>query len=82
MRERALAGWTRSPIVAAMNETHPAILEAERAGFDLSLVDSNLRHSYEERVLQHAAALEFALELAAAGAAYYAQSAPVAEPAR
>jgi hypothetical protein len=48
----------------------------------LSLLDLNLALSHEERVLQHAAALEFALDLAAAGAAYYAQSASVAESAR
>lgn len=59
-----------------------AIAEAERVGFDLSLVDVNLRLSHEERLLHHAAALEFALELAAAGAAHYAQSAPAVEPAR
>jgi hypothetical protein len=65
-----------------MNADERAIAEAEKAGFDLSLVDSNLELSHEERVLQHAAALEFALELAAAGAAFYAQPAPFAQSAR
>ncbi|MSU25502.1 MAG: hypothetical protein EXS32_16975 [Opitutus sp.] len=63
-------------------QTESAVEVARQAGFDLSLVDLNLALSYEERVLQHAAVLEFALELAAAGAAFYAQSAPVAEPTR
>ncbi len=59
-----------------------AIEEAEKAGFDLSLVDANLRLSYEERAMRHAAALEFALELREAGRVYYARAAPPAEPAR
>lgn len=59
-----------------------AIEEAERAGFDLSLVDSNLRLGYEERAARHEGALAFALELRKAGRDYYAQSALVAEPAR
>jgi hypothetical protein len=41
-------------------QAHAAIAEAERAGFDLSLVDYNLSLKPEERCLQHAAALEFA----------------------
>jgi hypothetical protein len=59
-----------------MKETHPAIVEAERAGFDLSLVDSNLELTPEERLLRHDAALEFALMCRAAGAAKYAPAAP------
>lgn len=78
----ALPTAGRSDSLRAMNEHEQAIAEAEKAGFDLSLVDVNLQLSHEERLLQHAAALEFALELAAAGAAHYAQSALVAEPAR
>jgi hypothetical protein len=65
-----------------MNEHDQAIQEAELAGFDLSLIDSNLRLSVEERLLRHDAALELVLELRAAGAAMYAQTAPVAESAR
>jgi hypothetical protein len=64
-----------------MTQDQQAIAEAEHAGFDLSLVDSNLRLSYEERVLRHAAALEFALELRAAGRDY-AKLASAAEPPR
>lgn len=40
---------------------------AERAGIDLGLVDDNLRLSLEQRVLQHQAALDFALEVERAG---------------
>lgn len=65
-----------------MNEYEQAIAEAEKAGFDLSLIDSNLRLTVEERLLRHDAALELVLELRAAGAAMYAQTAPAAESAR
>lgn len=70
--------------VAAMTaeEAHAAIAEAEKAGFDLSLVDCSLAVSPELRCLHHAAALEFALELRAAGERLYAQPAPVATAAR
>jgi hypothetical protein len=44
-----------------------AVQEAELAGFDLSLVDESLRCTYEQRALQHQAALELALELEKAG---------------
>jgi hypothetical protein len=63
-------------------EAHAAIAEAERAGFDLSLVDCNLEVSIEERLLKHDAALEFKLALRAAGEAMYAQAARSAAPAR
>lgn len=63
-------------------QAHAAIAEAERAGFDLSLVDSNLELSVEERLLRHDAALEFKLALRAAGEAMYAQAARTAAPAR
>lgn len=46
-----------------MSEPVSAIEEAERAGFDLSLIDANLSYSYEKRVLLHDAALELALEI-------------------
>ena len=50
-----------------MNESNTskitAIHEAEQAGIDLSLIDENLRWSYEQRALQHQAALNLALEL-------------------
>lgn len=44
-----------------------AVEEAQLAGFDLSLVEESLRCSYEQRALQHQAALELALELEAIG---------------
>jgi hypothetical protein len=37
--------------------------EAARAGFDLSLIELSLSYSYDQRALQHQAALELALEL-------------------
>lgn len=46
-----------------MPEPLNAVEEAERAGFDMSLLDANLSYSYEKRVLLHDAALELALEL-------------------
>ncbi len=54
--------------ISAMNESENAIAEAEKAGFDLSLVDSNLRLTVEERMLRHDSALEFVLELRAIAA--------------
>ena len=39
------------------------IEEAERAGFDLSLVDESLRLTHEERARQHDQALALVLEL-------------------
>ena len=50
------------------------LLEAERAGFDLSLVNENLRMSHEQRSLQHQAALDLALEMERAGRALREQS--------
>ena len=47
---------------------HPsAIDEAERAGFDLSLVEESLSLTHDQRALQHQEALNLALELEAAG---------------
>jgi hypothetical protein len=63
-------------------QAHVAIAEAERAGFDLSLVDCNLALSIEDRMLRHDEALEFKLALRAAGEAMYAQAAQAAAPAR
>lgn len=40
---------------------------AERAGIDLGLVRDNLRLTPEQRVLQHQAALDLALEIERAG---------------
>jgi hypothetical protein len=50
-----------------MSEHLNAIEEAERAGFDSSLIDANLSYSYEKRVLLHDAALELALEFEKVG---------------
>jgi hypothetical protein len=44
-----------------------AIEEAERAGFDLSLIDESLRLSYDQRALQHQEALNLVLEMERAG---------------
>lgn len=43
------------------------IEEAERAGFDLSLIEESLSYSYEQRALQHQAALNLAIEMQSAG---------------
>jgi hypothetical protein len=59
-----------------------ALEVARKAGFDLNLIDCNLALSPEERLLRHDAALELAQEFRKAGAARYAQSAPVAATAR
>ncbi len=77
MRKTLLGGLTLFKMTD-MNSGEKAIAEAERAGFDPSLVDSNLRLTVEERLLRHDSALEFVLELRAAGAAIYAQAAPAA----
>ncbi len=45
----------------------PATEEAERAGFDLSLIDANLSYSHEKRVLLHDLALSLVLELERVG---------------
>jgi len=65
-----------------MSVDERAILEAEKAGFDLNLVDDNLSMTVDERVMQHAAALKFALDLRASGDAHYARLALAAAPAR
>ena len=48
--------------------TTPSATEiAEAAGFDMSLVRESLALSYEQRLLQHQAALELVLEMERAG---------------
>jgi hypothetical protein len=42
---------------------NPAIIAAQKAGFDLSLVDASLRLTPEERAKQHDQALALVLEL-------------------
>jgi hypothetical protein len=63
-------------------EARAAIAEAERAGHDLSLVDSKLRLSFEDRLLWRDSALEFAQALRATGEAMPPQAARTAAPAR
>lgn len=53
--------------VALMAARPTAIEEAERAGFDLSLVEESLGLSYDQRAMQHQEALNLALELEGAG---------------
>ena len=53
-----------------MNQDQTAIEEAIKAGFDLSLIDSNLALTPEERVLRHESALELVLALREAAAAH------------
>jgi hypothetical protein len=50
-----------------MDEPLTAIQEAERAGFDLSLLEESLSYSYEERAVHHQRALDLALEMEKAG---------------
>lgn len=54
-------------MLPSMRTPSSAIEEAERAGFDLSLVEESLSLSYDQRALQHQEALHLALELEAAG---------------
>lgn len=65
----------------AVSDTQDAIAAAERAGFDLSLVDSNLRLTYEERVERHEAARLLMEDLRRAGREN-ARTAPSAATAR
>jgi hypothetical protein len=50
-----------------VSRTLNPIEEAERAGFDLSLIDESLSYSYEQRALYHQAALNLVLEMESAG---------------
>jgi hypothetical protein len=50
-----------------MPDLPSAVDIAERAGIDLSLTEDNLRLSFEQRALQHQAALNLALEIERAG---------------
>lgn len=54
---------------SAANRPHrpTAVEEAERAGFDMSLIELSLSYTYEKRALQHQAALDLILELERAG---------------
>jgi hypothetical protein len=46
-----------------VSTTNTAVEDAEKAGFDLSLMDASPSHSYENRAIQHQEALNLALEL-------------------
>lgn len=59
--------------MSQQSDPHPALEAAERAGFDLNLIDCNLALSPEERLRQHDAALELVLELSKAGEKRHAQ---------
>jgi hypothetical protein len=63
----ALRSKLKTVYVGPMSQCPNAIEEAERAGFDLSLIDANLSYSYEKRVLLHDAALALALEMERVG---------------
>jgi hypothetical protein len=63
----ALAEAAFGAYVCAMAEPLNAIDEAERAGFDMRLLDANLSYSYEQRVVHHQEALDLVLALEKAG---------------
>ena len=64
-----------------MTTKQDVLAEAERAGFDLSLLNSNLRLSFEERIERHEAARLLADELRRAGREH-ARTIAAAAPAR
>jgi len=53
--------------LSGMGDPMTAILEAERAGFDSSLIEESLALSHEQRAVQHQRALDLALEMERAG---------------
>ena len=73
-RQSTLRGPRAAPSSSAMSHVRDPIAEAASAGIDLSLLDSNLALSFEERLLRHDSALEFATALREAGAVYYAST--------
>lgn len=50
-----------------MSTPKSATEDAEKGGFDLSLMDASLSYSYEKRAIQHQEALNLALELERVG---------------
>lgn len=50
-----------------MTQSLTATEVAERAGFDLSLIRVSLGYTYDQRALQHQAALDLMLEMERAG---------------
>lgn len=56
--------------IMVVNPETDALEEARKAGIDLSIIDSNLALSYEERIARHQAALDLMLKLREAGNAH------------
>jgi len=50
-----------------MSARQSAVERAAELGFDISLIETSLGYSYDQRALQHQAALELALEMERAG---------------
>lgn len=50
-----------------MSEPLTAVEIAERSGFDMSLIRVSLGYSYDQRAIQHQAALDLMLEMERAG---------------
>ncbi len=50
-----------------MSEPASPIEIAERSGFDMSLIRVSLGYSYDQRAIQHQAALDLMLEMERAG---------------
>jgi hypothetical protein len=50
-----------------MGGSSNAIDEAERAGFDMSLIEESLSYSFEQRAVHHQNALNLATEMERAG---------------
>ena len=63
-------------------DIHPAIAAAEKAGFDINLIDCNLALTPEDRLLRHDSALELAQALRKAGELSRAQSSSFAPTTR
>ncbi len=61
-------GRTPDILWAMVDEPYNAMIdEAERAGFDMSLIEESLRCSYEQRAIEHQRALDLALEMERVG---------------
>lgn len=54
---------TNTPARVTLPRDHPDVREAERAGFDLNLIEDNLNLTYKERAIQHDRALALVLKL-------------------
>lgn len=66
-RDRFASAVWRRYLHNMVHRRSAATEEAERAGFDLSLIEANLSYSYEKRVLLHDQALALALEFERVG---------------